>query len=116
MSANWKESIYLKRAELAGWLHDPMARLADHCTAAWGNRQQLNALLQTHFAEVPYVEYLYVLDRKGVQISDNIAADRIFTDYFGRDRSPDHADLARRPPAGLSATGKAHRHLAKNRR
>ncbi|MDP1525797.1 MAG: PDC sensor domain-containing protein [Rhodocyclaceae bacterium] len=64
-----------------------MARLAERCPAAWGDRQQLNTLLQTHFAEVPYVEYLYVLDRKGVQICDNIAAERIFTDYFGRDRS-----------------------------
>jgi hypothetical protein len=64
-----------------------MARLAERCQAAWGNRQQLNALLQTHFAEVPHAEYLYVLDQKGVQICDNIAADRISTDYFGRDRS-----------------------------
>lgn len=87
MTASWKDSIYRKRAELASWLHDPMARLAARCPTVWNDRQQLDKLLQAHFAEVPYVKYLYVLDQKGMQICDNIGADRISTDHFGRDRS-----------------------------
>jgi hypothetical protein len=87
MTASWKESIFRRRAELADWLHDPMARLAARCPAVWGDRQQLDELLQAHFAEIPYVKYLYALAPKGVQICDNIAADRISTNHFGRDRS-----------------------------
>lgn len=87
MVENWKETVNRKRAELAQLLHPPMARLAEGCRAAWCDRQKLDELLRTHFAEVPYVKYLYVLDPQGRQVCDNIAADRVVSSYFGRDRS-----------------------------
>lgn len=87
MVGNWKESVSRKRAELAQLLHAPMTRLAADCRLAWGDRQKLDSLLSAHFAEIPYAKYLYALDPEGIQICDNIAADRIVTTHFGRDRS-----------------------------
>lgn len=95
MGEHWKESIYRKRAELANQLHGPLARIAALCPPFWGDRDKLNALLRAHFVEVPHVKYLYCLDPAGIQISDNVGADRLSTAHFGRDRS--HRDYMREP-------------------
>lgn len=95
MEENWKESIARKRAELANQLHGPMARVAALCPPSWGNREQLDALLREHFAEVPHVKYLYCVDPHGIQICDNVGADRLSTAHFGRDRS--HRAYMREP-------------------
>lgn len=87
MGENWKEAVNRKRAELAALLHQPLANLAALCPSAWGDRQKLDELLSMHFGSVPFVKYLYALDPRGIQISDNIAADRVVSSYFGRDRS-----------------------------
>ena len=87
VGASWKDSVNRKRAELAEQLHEPMAQLAARCPAAWGDRQKLDAVLRGGFAGIPHVKYLYALDCQGVQLSDNIAADRVVISYFGRDRS-----------------------------
>lgn len=87
MDENWKETVNRKRAELAEQLHEPMAQLAARCPKVWGDRQKLDDLLSASFAAIPHVKYLYALDCKGVQVSDNVAVDRIATRYFGRDRS-----------------------------
>lgn len=87
MDENWKETVRRKRAELAELLHEPMARLAARCPAAWGDRQKLDELLSCRFGEIPHVKYLYVLNSEGVQICDNIAANLISASHFGRDRS-----------------------------
>ncbi len=95
MEENWKESILRKRAELADQLHGPMARIAALCPPLWDDREKLDALLGKHFVEVPHVKYLYCLDPHGIQICDNIGADRVSTAHFGRDRS--HRDYMREP-------------------
>ena len=95
MSENWKESIIRKRAELADQLHGPMARLAALCAPIWGDRDKLDDLLREHFVEVPHVKYLYCVDPQGIQICDNVGADRLSTAHFGRDRS--HRDYMREP-------------------
>ncbi|MFN6962104.1 MAG: hypothetical protein ACK4N6_07665, partial [Rhodocyclaceae bacterium] len=87
MAENWKASIERQRAELARLLHSPMARLASLCPPAWGDREKLDALLREHFHEIPYAKYLYCLDPSGIQICDNVAADRFSIAHFGRDRS-----------------------------
>ena len=87
MPESWKESIIRKRAELADRLHAPMAALAGQCRPVWGDREQLDAVLRTHFSTVPHVKYLYALNVNGIQICDNIGADRMSTAHFGRDRS-----------------------------
>ncbi|MDI6749131.1 MAG: PDC sensor domain-containing protein [Pseudomonadota bacterium] len=95
MAENWKASIERQRAALAAQLHAPMARLASLCPPVWGDREKLDALLREHFGEVPHVKYLYCLDPKGVQICDNVGADRLSTVHFGRDRS--HRSYMREP-------------------
>ncbi|MBU0752147.1 MAG: PDC sensor domain-containing protein [Gammaproteobacteria bacterium] len=87
MAETWKDDVYRKRAELAGLLHEPMARLAGLCGVAWGDRQRLNDLLAAGCRSIPHVASLYVLDRNGLQISDNVGVDGVTTDRFGRDRS-----------------------------
>ncbi|MDP1606608.1 MAG: PDC sensor domain-containing protein [Rhodocyclaceae bacterium] len=87
MDEHWKDDVYRKRAELARRLHEPMARLAGLCAAVWGDRQRLNNLLAAGCGGIPHVVSLYALDSAGVQISDNVDAERITPGHFGRDRS-----------------------------
>ena len=87
MDENWKDTVYRKRAELALLLHEPFAQLAHRCPQEWGDRQRLNAFLTASIGEIPHAAFLYALDSKGVQISDNVGTERIAQGYFGRDRS-----------------------------
>jgi hypothetical protein len=87
MENSWKEIIYRQREELARLLHQPLAQLAKHCAAAWGDRDRLNAVLLGGFADIPHCTFLYVLDTQGVQVCDNIARDGVLPGHFGRDRS-----------------------------
>ncbi|MDP2795305.1 MAG: PDC sensor domain-containing protein [Sulfurisoma sp.] len=87
MDEKWKDEVHRQRARLATSLHDPMARLAGLCVRAWGERLRLNDFLSVGFAGIPHATYLYALDDKGVQVSDNVAASRLALGYFGRDRS-----------------------------
>nr|VFJ48419.1 MAG: hypothetical protein BECKDK2373B_GA0170837_102044 [Candidatus Kentron sp. DK]VFJ51253.1 MAG: hypothetical protein BECKDK2373C_GA0170839_103140 [Candidatus Kentron sp. DK] len=83
----WKDAVHRQRAALAQLLHEPVARLAGFCVRAWGDRLQLDDVLAAGFIGIPHATYLYALDERGVQISDNIAADSVVPGYFGRDRS-----------------------------
>lgn len=87
MDENWKDTVYRKRAELALLLHEPFAQLARRCPQEWGDRQRLNHLLAENIGTIPHAAFLYALDDKGVQISDNVSTDHIAPDHFGRDRS-----------------------------
>ena len=87
MKSAWKESIYLQREQLARLLHEPLARLAEKCLPAWGDRERLDKVLIEHFAEIPYCAALYCLDTDGHQICDNITAEGCDVAHFGRDRS-----------------------------
>lgn len=87
MSTAWKDSIYLQRESLGRKLHEPLARLAGRCVAAWGKREELNAVLASGFDEIPHCTFLYCLGTDGVQLSDNIGARGKAEGHFGRDRS-----------------------------
>lgn len=87
MPLSWQDSIYLQREQLARILHEPMARLACECNAAWGNREHLDAVLLTGFENIPHCTYLYVTTTDGIQISDNIGTEGIVAHHCGRDRS-----------------------------
>ncbi len=101
MDDSWKENVHRKRAELARLLHEPMAQLAARCTTVWHDRQRMNDLLAAAIGEIPYATFLYTLDARGVQRSDNVAADRIVVGYFGRDRSPRPYMQESMPPWGF---------------
>ena len=87
MSDPWKESIYLHREQLAQTLHEPLARLAERCVPVWGDRDGMNAVLAAGLATIPHCTYLYCLDERAGQISDNLDRDGIVPGHFGRDRS-----------------------------
>jgi len=87
MNKSWKDSIYLQREELARILHEPMARLAEHCTPAWGNREQLNEILVGGFPGIPNCTFLYCVGMDAIQICDNVGQSGIASAHFGRDRS-----------------------------
>ncbi len=87
MGDSWKDAIYRQREELARLLHQPLAHLARQCVAAWGDREKLNQVLLTGFADIPHCTYLYVLNTDGIQLCDNVSRDGILPGHFGRDRS-----------------------------
>jgi hypothetical protein len=87
MKKSWQDSIYLQREELARTLHEPLARLAQKCTQAWGNREQLDAILTENFDSIPYCTFLYCVDAEGIQICDNVGRAGLDPEHFGRNRS-----------------------------
>jgi hypothetical protein len=82
-----KDAIHQQRLSLAELLWAPMEQLADLCVAVWGQREALDSLLTENFHKVPHSLFLYVLDKNGIQISDNISASGLLPEHFGRDRS-----------------------------
>jgi hypothetical protein len=87
MYESWKDSIYRQREQLAHKLHEPLAQLGAHCTAAWGDRNQLNRTLLDGLATVPHCSWLYALGTDGIQICDNIGRAGIVAGHYARDRS-----------------------------
>jgi hypothetical protein len=87
MQSSWKDSIYLQREQLARILREPLAQLADKCTAAWNDREQLNNVLLEGFAGIPHCTYLYCVGTDGVQICDNVDKSGLVAGHFGRNRS-----------------------------
>ncbi len=87
MKNSWKDSIYLQREELARKLREPLARLAERCTSAWGERKQLDDILMQGFTSIPHCTFLYCVDPNAVQICDNVGKAGLAPEHFGRDRS-----------------------------
>lgn len=87
MKISWKESIYLQREKLGKLLNEPLAELSRACVPVWGDREKLNEVLVAGFPGIPYGTFLYVMDTRGIQISDNVSADGLIPEHFGRDRS-----------------------------
>jgi hypothetical protein len=87
MTLSWQDSIYLQRAELARMLRDPLAVLADRCAPVWGNRLDINEILQDGHSTIPYCRFLYAVTKEGIQISDNVGPAGVQGEHYGRDRS-----------------------------
>jgi hypothetical protein len=87
MIENLKRAIHQQRISLAELLRSPLERLAQECAAVWGQREALDSVLSDNFRKVPHCLFLYVLDSRGVQISDNISATGLLPEHYGRDRS-----------------------------
>jgi hypothetical protein len=82
-----KDTVYRQREAVARLLHEPIARLAEACVSVWGDRDQLNAVLLSGFREISACSELFIVNREGIQISDNVNGSGIDVDHFGRDRS-----------------------------
>ncbi len=80
-------TVARQRAELKQTLEAPLRALAQRCSEVWGDRKALDAVLQAHFESVPHVRFLYALDTRARQISDNVAREGLIEADYGRDRS-----------------------------
>jgi hypothetical protein len=95
------ESILRQRESLTRLLADPLEDLASSCRAVWGQREALNGVLATGIHRLPHCKFLYAVDPRCVQLSDNVSQTGLLTEDFGRDRSqrpymrtlPDHGLL-----------------------
>lgn len=86
-SIGLKESIARQRSALAQRLAKPLADLAAQCAGVWDQREPLDRVLQAAITGLPYCKFLYVLDERKIQISDNVSQTGIIAKDFGRDRS-----------------------------
>ena len=87
MKDTWKDAVHQQRIALAKDLSAPLARLAEKCAAVWGQRDELDIILGDGIRKVPNCLFLYALDTKGIQISDNVSSSGLMPEHFGRDRS-----------------------------
>jgi hypothetical protein len=81
-----KESIRQQRESLTKFLGKAMLKLAKRCAPEIHARATLEKLLQEELPQIPSCKHLYILDRDGVQITDNITRDGADPAHFGRDR------------------------------
>ncbi len=82
-----QESIARQRAMLTELLKKPLQDVAAAAAAVWPDRLKLDEALQAALPKVPYCKYLYALDTRGLQLSDNISKDGLITGDYRRDRS-----------------------------
>ena len=87
MKKTWKDAVQQQRIALADRLSQPLAKLAIHCEPAWGSRRELGKVMLDYFSTVPNALFMYALDTKGIQISDNVSAEGLMPEHYGRDRS-----------------------------
>jgi hypothetical protein len=87
MIETWKDAVHRQRIALAEMLSAPLARLAEQCAAVWGQREQLDIVLKSGIRKVPHCLFLYAVDTRGIQISDNISTGGLLPEHYGRDRS-----------------------------
>ncbi len=87
MKETWKDAIHRQRVSLAGELQAPLGKLATLCAGVWGSREQLDIVLEGNFSSIPYCMFLYALDTRGIQVSDNISHGGLLPEHYGRDRS-----------------------------
>ena len=87
MKESWKEVLHRQRISLAEQLKAPLATLATQCADGWGDREALDIVLNDNFNTIPYCMFLYALDTRGIQITDNISHGGLLPEHYGRDRS-----------------------------
>lgn len=82
-----KEAVARQRMLLGGLLSTPMERLARSCSEVWPDRDKLERQLLEGISMLPSCKYLFVLDIQAQQITNNISAEGMLSEHFGRDRS-----------------------------
>ena len=82
-----QESVAHQREALANLLREPLALAAQACSRVWPDRAALNAALGRALADLPACKYLYALDTRAIQLSDNITREGVIETDYGRDRS-----------------------------
>ena len=81
------ESVAHQRGALANLLREPLALAAQACSLAWPSRAGLNAALTHALNALPACKYMYALDTRALQLSDNISHQGLIETDYGRDRA-----------------------------
>lgn len=68
-------------------LREPLARAAQACGQAWGDRDNLDSVLIHAFKNLPFGNFMYAMDTNGIQVSRNMSRKGMIDEDFGRDRS-----------------------------
>jgi hypothetical protein len=87
MQESWKDAVARQRRALEHNLEVPLHELAARCVPAWDSREELDIVLSDGFRSIPYAMFIYALDSRGVQVSDNISQTGLLPEHYGRDRS-----------------------------
>lgn len=87
MDPAWKECIYRQREELAYMLRGPIERVAGQLLSAWPDKRPMEQVLLQGFSSIPYCSSLYVLDTRGIQLTENIGSVGLVPGHYQRDRS-----------------------------
>lgn len=80
-------SIEQQKSALSAKLVAPMEHLARQCAEVWPKKAALDRVLQQGLASIPQCRLLYALDPSGKQISANVAADKLYENFYGQDLS-----------------------------
>jgi len=75
-----------QRQMLTELLEESMSRLAQACADKIQDRKALEALLAEEMSQAEYCKYLWVVDRHGRQITEDITRTGVRTGKIGRDR------------------------------
>lgn len=82
-----RDAVARQRILLRGLLSSPMERLSKRCSEVWPDKGRLEQCLEEGLEWFPSCKYLFVLDDKAQQITDNISATGPLPEHMGRDRS-----------------------------
>jgi hypothetical protein len=80
-------SIEEQKLDLSAKLAAPMEQLARECAEVWPEKTSLDRVLQQGLTSIPLCKLLYALDPSGIQISANVAADKLYEHFFGQNLS-----------------------------
>lgn len=76
-----------QKSALSAQLVAPMQQLAHACAEVWPEKAALDRVLQQGLSAIPLCRLVYALDPSGIQISANVAADKLHERFYGQDLS-----------------------------
>lgn len=87
MPGTLQQNIEHQRESLRHILAEPLLRVSRQLAAVWNLRKSMDDVLQRNIESVPHCTFLYALDNRGIQITDNVSRSGLLPEHFGRDRS-----------------------------
>ena len=82
-----QKTIKKQRTALKELLSESMSELATACAGEMKNRQALEDILAKEMSSADYCKYLWVLDKTGRQLTDNVMRSGLKHEQVGRDRA-----------------------------
>jgi len=82
-----QKTVNKQRQMLTELLSESMSELAEACADKMDNRQVLEVLLAGEMAKAEFCKYLWVVDKAGRQITENITTTGFKSGQVGRDRA-----------------------------